>query len=159
MFKCKTVEFLFRFLPFQYGRGFLIRRHMEKCPRCQERLASMEEVKRLLVAEENIAAKIDLWPAFKGKIEQAKGGKSPPLLLMRRKWGFRLAGALTVILAGALIYLGVDHRKSGTEINNPESFCIQYIKVNDQPAQAFLFQPKDSDMVFVWAEKKSYKES
>jgi hypothetical protein len=78
---------------------------------------------------------------------------------MRRKWWYSLAGALTVILAGALIYLGVDHRKSGTEIHNPESFCIQYIKVNDQPAQAFLFQPKDSDMIFVWAEKKSYKES
>ncbi|MCK4336993.1 MAG: hypothetical protein KAX11_03550 [Candidatus Aminicenantes bacterium] len=101
-------------------------------------------MKRLLVSEENIAAKID---------------KMPPLLLMRRKWRYSLAGAMTVILAGALIYLGVDHKKSGTEISNPESFRIQYIKVNDQPAQAFLFQPKDSDMVFVWAEKNLHKES
>ena len=76
-----------------------------------------------------------------------------------KKWGLGLAGTVTVFLAGLLIFFRLGQRRPDQENAYPESFRIQYIKVHDQPAQSFLFQPKDSNMVFVWAEKKLHKES
>jgi len=158
MFKCKTAEFLFRYLPLPFWRNFLIRKHMDQCLHCQERLAGREEAKKLLVAEEYIKVKMDLWPDFQSKIQQLEE-KKPLLLWMGKKWRYGLAGAMTVLLAGVLIFLSIGYRKPSQENGYPESFRIQYIKVHDQPAQSFLFQPKDSNMVFVWAEKKLQEES
>jgi hypothetical protein len=34
-----------------------------------------------------------------------------------------------------------------------ERFQINYIKIDNKPARAFLFQLQESNMIFIWAEK------
>jgi len=36
-----------------------------------------------------------------------------------------------------------------------KTFQINYLKIENEPAQAFIFQPKDSDLIIIWAEKIS----
>ena len=34
-------------------------------------------------------------------------------------------------------------------------FRINYIRIENKPAQAYIFQPQDSHMIIVWAQKNS----
>jgi hypothetical protein len=153
---CRTVEWLYAALPLRPLRNWLIRAHMDGCPRCQRRLLSREEARRLLVRPEDTGNAEALWR----RIAEA-AGRSVPAPDVRPRGG-RLAwqGAAAFALTAAVAIGGfwVLRQAGGpgfkaTAAASPDRFEIAYIKVGGAPAQTFIYQPQGTDTVFVWAQK------
>lgn len=152
MFRCRVISIFFSFFPFKRWQDFLIRHHIQECPACRNKLASAEEVRVLLIQEGEAENFADLWSGIRTKLTD-KEQKERDSFWFRWRWAFRAAGLFAVIAAGILIYT-LSIREMGTSIENmAERFQINYIKVENKPARAFLFQPQGSEMIIVWAEK------
>ncbi|MGZ5496031.1 MAG: hypothetical protein ACXWFO_04680, partial [Candidatus Aminicenantales bacterium] len=67
MASCKTVERLYDALPLRAFRDWLIRVHMERCPRCQARLLSLDEAKSLIVGPGEVGGTEALWHRIAGE--------------------------------------------------------------------------------------------
>lgn len=154
MYKCKIIDFLFTFIPIKHWQGFLIRRHIQKCPSCLIKLADAEEVRSLLVQESELEGMEGLWPAVKAKLSESRGEARIPL---GRRWKWVYASAfLAVVLAGLIwLYFVFSPGKGSSEEPLAGQFKIEYIEIENEPAQAYVFRPHDSNTFFVWVEKKS----
>jgi len=147
MFKCKMVEFFFYMFPLKIWQDFLIQCHIQKCPLCLKRLADEEEVRSLLLQENEVG---DLWPAIKNRLIGVRK-KRHSFLWVKWKLAFGAVSLFVVVLAGVWLHNMSVQKK--TILREANCFKIDYIKVWDKPAQAFIYQPKDSNMIFIWAEK------
>ena len=111
MSNCKLVEFLFAVLPLKQWQDFLIRRHMQDCPSCQEKLASRSDVLELMVREEKIAEDGALWDGFKSKFRDVdrdeKSIGSP-----QWKWAYGVVAAF-VIVAGIFVVSNISRWGDG----------------------------------------------
>jgi len=103
--------------------------------------------------EESKAGSIEgLWPEIKKKLNQEKRKKQNSLWF-RLRWAFGTASFLMAAVAGILFYRTITLDKASLKENLVERFQINYIRIENKPARAFLFQPYDSEMIVVWAEK------
>ena len=156
MSRCKMVELFYALVPLKPWRGLLIRRHIEKCPRCLADLASREAVGSLLVQETDVSIGRPLWTAVESALVADSGGKrmkdrAVQVPVMRR-WGWAVAmGFLIVLITGFLLLK--DFRPEGTTSAAavPARFELEYVRVGGQPANAVVYQPQGSDMIIVWA--------
>jgi hypothetical protein len=107
------------------------------------KLVEAEEVRPLLVQEIELEGMEGLWPAVKAKLG--------------RRWKWVYASAfLTVVLAGLIwLYFVFIPGKGPSEEPLAGQFQIDYIEIENEPAQAYVFRPHDSNTFFVWVEKKS----
>jgi hypothetical protein len=122
-------------------------------------LASREEVRRLLVKPEDVAAGASVWPAVRRAI--ARSGESRRASLPAPHFVWKRAAALAS--AGLLVVLGLWLFKSGVSVRTTPSpvlsaredgrFKLNYIRVGGEPATAYIYQPQDADFVLVWAER------
>jgi hypothetical protein len=153
---CKTVERLYAALPLRPFRDWLIRIHMDRCPRCQERLLSREEARSLLVRPDQTGEAAALWRRISeeaGRLApapKAKGGGG------RLAWQWAAVAAMAAVIALTGFWLlretggpGFDARA----IAPADRFEIAYVKVGGEPAQTFVYHPQGTDTVFVWAQK------
>ncbi len=171
------VGLLFRVLPFDAWKDALLRGHMENCPACRRRLASREEARSVLVRSEDAGIPGGFWPAIADRIGGCEIAAAAPLAGIARaaepvpeprRWAWRWAAAvsgtaLAVVLTIALIrFLGAPASvpgASGTaEAAAPaesgmDQVRIHYVRIDNAPAQTFIFKPHDSDVVIVWAGK------
>ncbi len=152
---CKAVNFLYDLLPLKIWRGFLIRGHVDGCPACEKRLAAREEVKALLVQAEDMEGLGGLWPETRLKLESACVQKQPrkPLVGLTWRWAIGLTGLMIAVFTCLWLYLGYepDRIQQGDEAGR--RFQIQYLRVGDEPALSFVFQPQNSNIIIIWAEK------
>jgi len=90
MFRCRMVNFLFSIIPLRIGQDFLLRKHIRNCASCQENLASLEEIKSLLIQEAEVGDLEGLWP--KVEVQLAKEERKekvfclPSLVSLQRSW-------------------------------------------------------------------------
>lgn len=152
MFRCRIVDFFFHLAPLKRWQSFLVSLHIQKCKLCQAKLASTEEVKSFLVQEKEFENLESLWPAVSKKISE-KGKEQKIFLRPRWKWAIGAASLLAVITIGILIFYVSNSVPRSSVENMVEGFRINYIRVGDRPAEAFLYQTQDSDFIMVWAEK------
>lgn len=152
MLRCKFNQFLLSILPFKSWQDFLIRSHTQGCENCMRRMASREEVKALIVQESDVAGFNDLWPAVKSGIEQEEP-KTNAGFSLNRRWAYAAAGGVVVFLAGFLLISTLTRNGTLLDQEGEARFQINSIRVGDEPATPFLYQPKDSGMILVWAEK------
>lgn len=149
MIRCKFINLLFRMFPVRAFQGFLIKNHFEKCPNCQNSLAKVEEAHLFLVKEEKTNDMLSLWPGISEKLCESSGEKSRTLFFPRWRWAISAAG-LTVFILTGFWYL---NRTNNIEVTlRQEQFEINYLKVKEKPAGAYVYEPQDSDMIIVWAE-------
>jgi hypothetical protein len=150
MFRCRMVNFLFSIIPLKIGQDFLLRKHIQNCPSCQENLASLEETKSLLIQEGEVGDLEGLWP--KVKVQLAKEKRKEKVFRLPR-WGWAVGGAglIAVVIIGLWLFWSAHLGKPSEELGRP--FQIKYIRVHDKPARAYLFQPQDSNMIIIWAEE------
>lgn len=156
MFSCQIIKFLFSFTPFKALKGYLVSHHLENCPSCQKELASREEARSFFIELNEVQESESLWPAVQGRIEAAKTKESVRQPFLRPGWRWAVAAASLIVAAmvGVLIYRTfIPARIQEHELS--ETFQINYLKIENEPAQAFIFQPKDSDLIIIWAEKIS----
>ena len=152
MLHCKVVTFLLSIVPFKFCQSFLIRSHIEKCEFCMSRVASRDEVKALIIQQDDVRDFRDLWPAIKSGVVEKKPERKAEVSSHWR-WAFAAASIVIVILAGFLFYTILSQNGTLLEQEGEARFQINSIRVGDEPATPFIYQPKDSDMILVWAEK------
>lgn len=153
---CKTIDFIYAALPLRPIRNFLIRSHMERCPRCQSRLLSRAEAGRLLVSSDRVGMPEALWERISS---QAGRGmpvpEEPPAPAgVGWRWAAAAGTATVVVVTGFWLLREVEKPGVGPGYVGPaDRFQIDYVNVGGAPAQTFVFQPQGTDTVFVWATK------
>lgn len=152
MSTCKMIEFLFAVFPLKIWQDFLIRRHMRDCQNCRGKLATQNETLEKLIREEHITDAEALWAGFESGLKAEKR-KPKPVNLTLWKWAYGVAAAF-VIVAGIYVVSNISRWGNGrAEQITADHFQINYLKVDGEPAQAFLFKPQGTDMIIVWAQK------
>ncbi len=157
MFLCRMVDLLYEGIPLGFWRAFLVRRHMDACPACRARLVSRDEARSILVQAKDVAGRTGLWAGIKGRLDETPQdaeipGGTPSLL-----WRWASGAAMLVAVAAAGFWLLRSGRSIDPRLERPaaESLRIDDLRVNGEPARAIIYQPRNSDMVVVWAEKNS----
>lgn len=158
MSHCKTVEIFYALVPLKLWRGFLIRRHVEKCSRCQAGLASQEAVGSLLVQEWQVNISRPLWLEVESVLREDSGRKSvkerAAQFSAMRRWGWAVATAfLVVLMAGFLLLKDFRPEDAASAAAVPARFELEYVRVGGLPANTVIYQPQGSDMIIVWAGK------
>ena len=156
MASCRRIEFLYRAIPLKFWRGWLVRQHIERCPACQARLASREEVRRLMARPEGYRDVSGLWARLEHELARSPERRAAELGPVRPRWQFALGLAAFCAAVGLSFWLLKEVRSAGPGpriAGVGERFTLDYIRVGGAPAQAYIYQPSGSKMVFVWAEK------
>lgn len=156
MFRCKMIDFAIKAFPLKVWQDFLIRHHIQKCPACQTRLASVEEAKPFLIQEDEVGSTGSLWPAIKARLSEKRGEKRIvhlPRPRMQRAWIVGIASLITAVVLGVWLYTILTPVKVPGDEDLVERFQINYIRVENKPAHAYVYWPQGIEMVIVWAEK------
>jgi hypothetical protein len=154
MIKCKVINFLFSFIPLKRWQDFLLSHHIQRCPLCQKKMASLEEVRSLFIPEGDMESVPGLWPEVRMRLGEGKVKKS--FGLRRLAW---IAGAAILLAAvAASVWLFIIPGRNASSERLVERFQINYIRVGSGPARAYVFKPYDSNMIFVWAERETKEE-
>jgi hypothetical protein len=154
MSRCKIIEYAFSFVPLKKWQDFLIRSHMERCPFCQKTLISREDVQGIAVQESHCVAAESLWDGFEDKVQEARTDR-PQIFRPRWNWAYGIAAVLMLISVAVWFISSPQSRKSQVEETLNGHFRINYIQVENRPAQAYIFKPQDSQMIIVWAQKNT----
>lgn len=149
MIRCKCINFLFHMFPLRAFQGFLIKNHFEKCPDCQNSLVKLEDAHLFLVKEEKASDMLNLWPGISEKLCVGSGEKNRTPFFPRWRWALSAAGLTVFILTG---FWCLNRTNSIELALQQEQFEINYIKVKEKPAGAYISYPQDSEMIIVWAE-------
>ncbi len=150
MSRCKFFGYAFTLLPLKKWQDFLIRSHMERCPECQKTLVSREDVQGITIQEKHCVDTESLWDGFEKKVRETK--RSRPHVFGPR-WAYGIAAVLVIVAATIWFVLSPQFQKAQIEESFDTRFRINYLKVANKPAQAYVFQPQDSHMILVWAQK------
>ncbi len=155
MFRCRMADFFFGLFPFRIWRDFLIGLHIGKCPRCQSRLISRDEARALLVRAGDLSGLEDFWPGIRTEIEKVKPVRLPGRTRAGWKWGWAWGAAAVIAAATGLWLLRNSRAPELSLMNMPVSdrFELEYVRIGGETANAYVYQPQNSDMVLVWAEK------
>lgn len=152
MSRCKIYVYAFSILPLKKWQDFLIRFHMERCPDCQKTLITREDVQEMTIQESQCGDTDSLWDGFKEKVGEAKSngrqGFSP-----RWSWAHGIAFVMALAAVTVWFVLTPQFRKTQIEETLDGHFRINYLRIENKPAQAYIYQPQDSSMIFVWAQK------
>ena len=153
---CRMVDFIYAALPIRPLRAFLIRSHMESCPRCQSRLLSRAEAGRLFVSSDRIGMPADLWGRISPQVERATlAPEAPPNPAGAGwRWAVAVGTAAVVVVTGFWLLRQIERPgfRPG-DVGPADRFQIDYVNVGGAPAQTYVYQPQGTDTVFVWATK------
>jgi len=153
---CKMVDVIYAALPLRPLRAFLIRSHMESCPRCQARLLGRAEAEKLFVTSDRVGMPEALWERISS---QAGRGMLVPEVLPAPAgagWRWATAAATAAVVAVTGFWLLREIEKPGFGpgfVGAADRFQIDYVNVGGAPAQTYVYQPQGTDTVFVWATK------
>ncbi len=156
MFRCKVIDFLIKTFPLKVWQDFLIRHHIQKCPVCQAQLASVEEAKPFLIQEDEVGSTDRLGFAIKARLSEKRGEKRiahRPRPRMRWAWTAGIAALIAAAVLGVWLYTILTPVKVPGDEDLVERFQINYIRVENKPAHAYVYWPQGTEMIIVWAEK------
>jgi len=156
MFRCRLAEFLVNVLPFPWARDLVLRRHMECCPRCAERLLSRAEARAWLVADDDVEDDPHFWPAVRAKIRRDDAAPESVIPAPRPVWQRAAAVAGFLILAGAGFWLYKELGQGSVSTTSQAllRFRVNSLTVGGEPAAAVVIQPPEPDLVIVWVDHK-----
>ena len=153
---CKMVDVVYTALPIRPLRSFLIRSHMESCPRCQSRLLSRAEAGTLFVASDQVGNTEGLWRRISAQSgSRTPVPEAPPAPVgVGWRWAAAVSTAAVVAVTGFWLLREIDRQGFDPGlVGAADRFQIDYVNVGGAPAQTFVYQPQGTDIVFVWAIK------
>jgi hypothetical protein len=130
--------------------------HRSRVEEYGDDLATLDDARRATISKERIGDVKDFWPGFaavageKGSKKRVRIGARPTL-----QWALGAAGLVVVI--GISLLVPKLFRRGGPPAVPEKTaiiFRIDSIKIDDEPAQAFIFQTQDQGSTFVWVEKQ-----
>ncbi len=149
---CKFYQSVFRYSPFLSLKDWAVRRHLERCGACNQKLASREELASLLSLA-NIYPGEELWTRVEAAWDKASATAYRPVSsgLKKRRW-ILAASSLSLLAALGLFYFfllrsGPPSRPKATTL----TFQILRFYVKDRPATPVIYKPFGSKMIFIWA--------
>ncbi len=156
MVRCRLAELLVKALPLQWARDLVLRRHMERCPHCAERLLSRAEARAWLVSDDEVEDDPGFWPAVRDKIRRDETGDASGRAAIRPVWQRLAAVAGFFLLAGFGVWLYRELGKEtvSTTAEAPLRFRVNSLTVGGEPAGAVVIQPPDADLVIVWVDRE-----
>jgi len=163
---------LARILPFASWKDRLLVRHAERCPACAARLATAEEARIFLVRIPQTGNRVWNPAALLGASEASVRPEPSRTLRLRPAWRWTAAAAgfgLAVLLTWSLVrslssgpgrtgFASVGRRTADAPAESrigPHAgsgdLRLAYIRIDNEPARAIVFKPRDSNLVLVWA--------
>lgn len=146
----RWVQVFIRLLPFRSGLSSRLRRHLEQCGECQGRMADIREARAATISKNDLGRVDDFWPRFALGLERPKSGKHFGAKLSW-SWALGTAGLLALAIVG-LFFLVPSSRQE--VLSSGVKLRVDYVKIYEEPAQAFIFQTQDANSTFVWVEKQ-----
>jgi hypothetical protein len=127
---------------------------MERCSDCQKTLISREDVQGMTIQEIQCETTEVVWDVFEEKLKEARTD-TRQAIRPRWNWAYGIAVALVSVSLVIWFILSPQFRESQVEESLNGRFRINYIQVENKAAQAYVYQPQDSYMILVWAQKNS----
>lgn len=150
MLRCAFYEVLFFLIPLNIWRDFLIKKHFEGCRRCRLKLASREETLAYMIRPEEAESLFDFNANPPDFTERKKKDRLSSVGFLRR-FGWAAAGlTAAAALLFFLIFPGITPRTEEEKENG--RFQLLSLKVDERPAQAYLYRPQGTELVIIWAE-------
>ncbi len=152
MIGCRWSELLFRVLPVKAWRGRLLARHVDGCPACRQELASLEEAGRFAIRPESAGPGGSFWPAVQAGIERRRTEGRRSVLMTRRPWLYAAGISATAAVAVFVVLTLRSPKPGGSARPEPaaQEFRLDSIELGGAPARAYLYQPRDSDLLMIW---------
>lgn len=149
MWPCRMVDQLIQILPVKAWQDFLIRRHVPGCAACMGMLAAKEEVRAVMIQEQDLVGVKNFWPEVKRQLHESL--KIPDRLQTPVwKWVSVAAALVVMVLTGLWLYQGFGGNGAAEA---GQKLQIDYVKIEDKPARAYVYKPHGADMTLVWVEK------
>ena len=152
MGNCQRIKFLFKLIPLKSLQYALLQSHLLKCDTCLKDLADIDEAKSVTISKAELADIKNLRPRFVKDFEQRKQKKK---VTLRPAWRWALGATTALALTFGLIFLATHSPRKEDLDDIAVKLTIDYIKIYEEPAQAFIFQTQDASKTFVWVEKLS----
>jgi hypothetical protein len=162
MRSCEFYQFIFSSVPFLRIKDWVMRHHFDRCPRCRQELADLEEIRPLysLLQPEKISPDL-LWFKIKLRLEADRKEKrefisTKPFRPLR----LALVSGLSIflIIISLFIISGLHKKKSRLEAaSSPETLRIIRFEVKEKPAAPVIYKPFGSNLIFIWAESPETK--
>ncbi|MGQ9801520.1 MAG: hypothetical protein ACUVRL_07650 [Candidatus Saccharicenans sp.] len=161
--QCLLVDLGWRLVPATGFRCWLLQKHLDHCPACQDSLVGLEEARSLILrvraswpngivarAEETIGRE-EMAPGFSssgggpGWLVRAYAGLAAVVIVILMAWfGWYLARKE----AGLSARPGYDTNE--TKIVSQVS--LDYVRAKGQPASTYIYRTDDPEMVIIWVE-------
>jgi hypothetical protein len=111
-------------------------------------MIGIDEARAATIPKERIEKGADFWPELVHGLKRAKPAK-PSGPRLGRRWVLAAAGFAAVAIGFFLLRPGEkDDPASGIKLR------VNYVKMYEEPAQAFIFKTQDENTTFVWVEKR-----
>jgi len=160
------VKFAVSVLPPGRGREAAFR-HIDRCPACRERLVGLEEARRVLIQAENVGCLDEIWPFVDNEMKAHPVPAGRAFEKRERRRGSRLwrwaaaAGGIAGAVAVILLALGVLAPRSvnyaSGAVPPTDSLRILSASVAGRPAELYVVEVPEDQMILVWVEKQSDK--
>ena len=153
---CKWVRFAYRLFPFPAWRAFLLDRHIDHCPSCQDTALGDAAIRSLGMTPAGLENELPLFPFAAGSGSPSRGAA------FRFRWSY----AYGVFLVGAILWAAIavwrivppaaGSRGTVTIVETDDEagvFAVLEARVGDMPARPVIFKPEQPGMTIVWFEK------
>jgi hypothetical protein len=170
--KCTIYKLLFRVVPLDNWRVFLMERHFFDCPLCKEELLQEEEIKPLVVSLNDAGTLPQAWPSLQRKLEKGEPVPAAQTVIdlqrsiskRRRRLVYAVSAAIVLLVlifapSGDEIHI-LNRSESGGEPNRKtEQIVVRSVKIGSKDARYFIFHSKDPDKLIVWTEAKKNEQN
>ncbi|MGB2906681.1 MAG: hypothetical protein WBB73_06255 [Candidatus Aminicenantaceae bacterium] len=149
MWLCKMVDLLIPILPVSVWKDRLIQWHVPGCAACSRKLAAREEAIAVLVQERELVSVKDFWPVVSHRLRSGVKREARP---SRQAWQWVSVALVLAVMAMTNIWLNrAPFEEASADLT--QKLQIDYIRIGDEPARAYVFQPQGVNMTLVWIEK------
>ena len=153
---CKFYK-LFYLIPIKRIKSFLIKKHFDNCPECQQPTEIDLYLKNVLLTPEKVGEEQSLWPLIKQKLTTQEE------LVFKKRWKLRWqwAFAISLILLISIILISYKNNlifqkpiKYNQKITSSLETRIKIgsAKIKNNPAKVYIFQLKNRKMAIIWIE-------
>ncbi len=167
MLKCKLYSFFWPVIPGEKWKNLFLH-HLENCPYCQQKFASREEVRRLLLLpgdEPNLNISweaVQLALSSDIKVEPKKLALTRktairfPLILplwVKGKWKLAAGLAGLLLVAASILFRFQPWKKLAEPVATEAVFQVFNFQAYGQPTSPIIYKPYGSDFIFIWVER------